>query len=1028
MRVQFKLGKESGANQRIFTGHTRGISVSAKFRENGKDTLQRDVLGARHNADPMYEADVLSFSASMKEIIIDRRESADKSPLVRVIYIGPIGLKGFITQWSFLTLPPSPLIQGDPNASLLVASLSITSPQLSERMDVLTEVLACIQPPAKAPPPQRPARETISFIPRMRLDISVNDVTACLIPVDENSQPISSVILSSTQCVMALSSNFNYFPVQGPDLAALDGRSCIPVEKIFTFSSILGPAFVTSLPKPFSIDTSNRVSGNVESPSGFGDPLLSVSAFELNLEGQTLGTLYDEERLVVLDLPSTIVDLSCVTDAISVELWQPSAVASLAHLLRFATSLAGDDKPTVGKDANGLSFDVQAHFAVGQLGIIITGKDLNPDEDDYLSRGIALRSGFAIQYCSLPGQGNSVRLRRGHAQPHARQQLYLSDELITDALSLSNRDKGGGESVALFRFVVWDAAVRSAVATNFAADHSYEVAEEAEELRSTEFLWVTRVEVDAFLAFNKGVPGVARRLQVNLKIPYLHTRLQLGDAYCSMLGMSTLKSLLAAGSRGTETKRTPTMTDISLRGSVDVFQALIKLPLQEQLCFRINGVRARKSADGLINLDFASLFVWAPLANLDGRWEEIIRFRTWRATLNLSPTEPMALVMEGEGAQVRIPHTYVLADLILDLNVSFKCLKHLSAAIASSTGTFSPIPYPSAEAAKVVPVISLKLSCFSIDIADDPLECKLGLAWRAGLDAARSRIERDEAFETKVAAIQLAEAAQGNVQDGRFTSNHTVSVEEARERLLQVHAISWTSVYREFRDEQRRKEDTLRRRMPGEQLRFFHDDIRPLVPVSPVFKCPPLLRIVFNRFSLGVTQPLFSSCDLPEFLHSLGNGLPKNTSFSLLIPMHLNISLGATSVNLRDYPLPLLQVPKGLSDTATAWAIDTDLVIAEEMGDSSCVIWKDCTILNAGVGSTDTKALTLSVPKTTMPVKTYAKPCVNVLTTRTTELCWGVSYNAALQDVMRIFDTLTSPPPDPSPIIGFWDKVSITMY
>ena len=1030
IRLIFKLGDQSRSRQRIFTGHARGFTLSTKVCEGKDQVSQREILGGCPR-NPDYDAEVMVFSAAMRELLIDRRDSAAKSPLVRVIYIGPVELNGFVTQWSFATSSAPRFVQGDPNASLLVASLGITSPQLSERMDVLAEVIDDLRLSTERVHQPTPARQTIGFVPRLKIDICVNDVIACLIPVDERTEPTSSLILSSTQCVMSLSSNYIFFPLEKPNLPSVEGQAYIPVEKVFTFNSILGPAFVTCLPKPFSLDTTNRVSRYADSSAGFGDPLLSISALELKLDGRILGCLYDEEQSVVLDLSSTILDTTCVTDAVSMELWQPAAISSLKHLIGFVQRVSSVNGTTSSRDErpgpkSRIPVSIYVHVAISQLGIIVTGKDLNPAEDGSLSRGVALRSGLAVQFCSLPSHGNSLRMKRQHAQAHARQRLWLPDELITDVIGFSDVEKRDADSTSFFKINIWDTALRSAIATEFAADHSYEVAEEVEELKSSEFFWISRIEIDATLSiFNSPHPSKSKRLQMNIKIPYTHTKLQLAETYCLLLASNTLRQFLLPSSQQ-NFERKDADFDISFRVSVDTCQALLKFPLQEQLSLRFNGLKVQKVHGDSMKVDFTSLLIWVPLPARDNRWEEIIRLKSWRTTISFSPTEPLAMVFEGDSAHIRIPHTYVLADLILDLNVSFKCIKHLFSALSSEVGSIIAIPTPNAEPAKIVPVISLKIGCFSLEAADDPLESRLGLAWRAGLEAARSRIEREDAFEAKVAAIHVAEIEQGNVVGERFTPTHTVSVEEARERLMQVHSLSWSAIHREFREEQRRREDALRKHMPGGHINLSHDDIKPLVPVTPLSKFPPLLRIVFNRFSIAVTQPLFPSCDLPEFLYDFGKGLPKETEFSLLVPMHLNLSLGPTSVTLRDYPLPLLKVPPGSSDTTPAWAIDTDLVIAEEMGDSTCLIWKKCTVLDAGVSGVGTKALALSVPKTTMPVKTYANPHINVLTNDLTELCWGASYNAALQDVMRVIDSLSSPPPDPSPIIGFWDKVSLS--
>ena len=189
-----------------------------------------------------------------------------------------------------------------------------------------------------------------------------------------------------------------------------------------------------------------------------------------------------------------------------------------------------------------------------------------------------------------------------------------------------------------------------------------------------------------------------------------------------------------------------------------------------------------------------------------------------------------------------------------------------------------------------------------------------------------------------------------------------------------------------------------------------HDNV-PLVPLAPPVSNPPLLRLFLSHVLLEI-KPAFESSSLSDFLYDLGKGLPRETQYTLLIPLHLEMNIGSSCVTLRDYPLPLVNIVQSSPSDTEAWSIDTDLVIAEELGENDCVVWKKCLVVPADNGLSGTHPLFISIPKTTMPVKTYASPIINIRTKQLTEFCWGVSYSAALQDVMRVLDSLSTPPPD----------------
>jgi hypothetical protein len=43
-------------------------------------------------------------------------------------------------------------------------------------------------------------------------------------------------------------------------------------------------------------------------------------------------------------------------------------------------------------------------------------------------------------------------------------------------------------------------------------------------------------------------------------------------------------------------------------------------------------------------------------------------------------------------------------------------------------------------------------------------------------------------------------------------------------------------------------------------------------------------------------------------------------------------------------------------------------------------------------------------------------------------MCWGVSFLPIVQEVMRVIDGLSTLPVDPSPGLGFWDKLRLIMH
>ena len=163
---------------------------------------------------------------------------------------------------------------------------------------------------------------------------------------------------------------------------------------------------------------------------------------------------------------------------------------------------------------------------------------------------------------------------------------------------------------------------------------------------------------------------------------------------------------------------------------------------------------------------------------------------------------------------------------------------------------------------------------------------------------------------------------------------------------------------------------------------------------------------------------------LPDFLFDIGSGQPRDSEYTLLVPLNIDVAVTSITTTLRDYPLPLFAVKGQPGTEATALTFRTDLVIAEQMGPVQSVEWWDCVVVQEDFGVRGASKFNFSIPKTIMPVKTFASPEVEATTRETTEICWGICYGYTIQDVMRILETLSSAPRDPSPSVGFWDKVN----
>jgi hypothetical protein len=567
--------------------------------------------------------------------------------------------------------------------------------------------------------------------------------------------------------------------------------------------------------------------------------------------------------------------------------------------------------------------------------------------------------------------------------------------------------------------------VREAVATPFAADDPY-CEPGGGEAKHAEMVRVPVVIANFTLRTHRAVIGVPDICGINVSVPDFRTTLRLSDIYNILLAMNRLRAFSRSSPMRTSPQVPgPRLISVAFTLAVTRTQALIHLPAQQKLYFRLHGFECRLPSSGTKVVRVAKLFCFVRPPKHQETWQEFIRIDDGSFHLPLQPAHPLHINVDG-GARIRVPHGFVLNEFVRGVSVAVKGLKHLVHIVRS--GLFAPMSPPSAEGPKTVPLVQVRVRTLTFEVADDPMESKLSLLWRAGAGAARVRMERDDAFLAKVAAINgelEEETSRSNPKTTlyHFDDRHTISVNEARDRLLQVHALDWMERYRKAAEARATAEEAIQSELWGEDTLFSNClDGGSIVTTGSIRDDPPLLRFMIKDLHLNISPPSFDAARLPDYLFERGNGMPRDMEYSLLIPLHLHISLASARLSVREYPLPLFNIPER-NDGQASLDFDTDLVIAEEMGTDQSVEWVDCNLVDRDTDIYHSASFSFKIPKTIMPVKTYADPVVAVHAEGITDFTWGVSFAPVTQDLLRAIDTFTSAPRDPSPPVGFWDKV-----
>ncbi|KAG6857080.1 hypothetical protein H0H87_009641 [Tephrocybe sp. NHM501043] len=1012
----------------------RDIGVGSSLcSDPSEDEFQKQWLGARkrvENCDP----DAYAFKFSIAQVAVERRTRLDS---MRLLTLERLKLQALVTQWPAPWLTPSTFMAGDPNAAFLAIRIKIGGLDVTERLERLRELVAHVEPSVKEGAP-RENSSNLFKMPRISIEAECGTLRGRIICADTKSGEPFAVEVRNNGFVLSAESSFvsdhkNNAPDHTRDSLRMD----------YKFSFILEPTLVRVRSKT-KIETRKFICLRSFDVDFLDDPsILSVESFEVFGDGHAIASMEHDVDIIPSVLTfSPILELHISTDAICIEVWNPYVVAALQQLSSIAPIRDEKSSPIAKQRAllDRLPPGVSTTMTILRIVILLTSPDINPKDTLDLSRGVAFRTSLLVNYCSMHSS-HAHRFHDLNDRTMKRNKLYLPQQPLVDAVSAARASVITQNASAHIKISLSDLSFRSAVATQYDADNPFIFERDDPALEPQEFLSIPRISVGLCLSGKRGTAAPSKAgdaCDVSVVIPEVKATFQLAYVYSAMLAVQCIKSFLPKPSPDhVVAAKPPSELKVQIKTVIPTVQIMCVLQTQ-QLAARIDDIEFRGVPDRSPAVELNKLAVWACLPHRSNKWEEergvkweeFICLRSLHVSWGLAHLSP-SISLNGESARLRIPYGYIFADLITDATVIAKAIRHLIRITAHHA--YTPMSTPEPEEPKHIPKITVHLRCICIEAADDPFESNLAVIWRCGKDAVQPRMDREAAFHAKVAAIyqtesQVPSGSSEGEKDFEFGGEHSVSIDEARRRLDEVHTLDWTLRLRTLRQTQSRSEESINQTFRGKYGKKGPGSKVPnLIEVSPCAQTPPLVRFVLNGVALNIQPPSFPSGSLPDFLYEQGNGLPRDTEFSLLVPLYLNFTLSSLHVTLRDYPLPLFSIPT-TTDNTPAWHFDTDLVIAEEMGSEFSVDWIECTILEPHHGARDASAFSFSVPKTIMPVKTYANPVVQVNTSQTTIFSWGVSYTPAIQDLMKVIDSLTTAPRDSSPGVGFWDKMRLVFH
>jgi len=531
----------------------------------------------------------------------------------------------------------------------------------------------------------------------------------------------------------------------------------------------------------------------------------------------------------------------------------------------------------------------------------------------------------------------------------------------------------------------------------------------------------------------------------------------------------------------------PTQEMVTVDFRSTLVQIKANMPADPPIMLQVYGMEAGRHrwSPPFLCAKLARLYVEAP--KMPRVWARIVSIKTLRVDLrenrrkrSSGETQDEKMVdVTTEAIRLAIPHQVVLHKVFDNFINTLKSVQQLHHRFVTGTNEYILEKQP--EGPKHLPKISVRSRALLFEVEDGAFEWKLGAIYRAGLIEQSQRIAREAAFKMKAKKIeeeemgknssryrnrsahprgrsnnkdksrQRSKSENGETSQGSPSGHHRgrhmrydpegtcgisgsskISIDEAHERLQRHNAQSWKKRIDRVFGLAKNGMKELRGVFWGpDQL---PDDMVDTENILEVPQRPALMATLVSDLHIMIDKPSFPLAQLPDFLHRVGKGMPRDMKYSLLVPMHVQINMGEARVTLRDYPLPLLHVPAikpGQSPRLPAWSLKTDFVIAEEFRGPESTRHVKVDIVppkNRQPGTSNEGGFAIDVRRTVSPVKTYSDINVDINTGFPTRITWGSSYQPAIQDMMMVIETFTKPQVDPSDRTGFWDKIRLSFH
>lgn len=391
--------------------------------------------------------------------------------------------------------------------------------------------------------------------------------------------------------------------------------------------------------------------------------------------------------------------------------------------------------------------------------------------------------------------------------------------------------------------------------------------------------------------------------------------------------------------------------------------------------------------------------------------------------------EGFLIEIKTRAVRVIQPHQFVVYHLFDNLSTSVKIVKHLVETFTDKRNKNDEHPQvvePHESKALKVPPIHMTSDQLSFTMEDDPFEGELSMIYQLGLVEQRKRLEQYSLLDSK---LDMLNNDEGDNLQSLDSLNKLIS--RSWIRKVNVYKKMLAKEILNNKDYLYGSETTLDR--------HINRDVAAYIAHAPLFS------LKLENLDVKIQSTSFPLDEIPQYLYDIGQQVPKDTIYSLMLPAYLDVNIGELRMHLRDYPLPLLHVPAN-ADNSPSLSMAGNLIIAENLAKAKEHVREMIVPLISGLGpvkkvknmNNDARSAQqvenglgvhrLMIRRSLSTVKLYSDLRFKFSSSHSSRFVWGQSYQFALQQTIMNFDQFSKPPVDPLEKLGTWDKLRLIIH